>query len=112
MVCQMERKRKMVCSFSVCEVENVLSCITHHVVCCAEFNAIVSAFRYRADLTSATLYTTGVPCARCATTIVQSGIKTVVHGWKQQQGSGQASQQDEMEKETKEIFYWAKVATL
>ena len=49
-------------------------------VCCAEFNAIVSAYRYHADLTSATLYTTGVPCSRCATKIVQSGIKTVVFG--------------------------------
>ena len=48
--------------------------------CCAEFNAIVSAYRYHADLTSATLYTTGVPCSRCATKIVQSGIKTVVFG--------------------------------
>ena len=51
-------------------------------MCCAEFNAIVSAFRYHADLTSATLYTTGVPCPRCATKIVQSGIKTVVYGGK------------------------------
>ena len=49
-------------------------------VCCAEFNAIVSAYRYHADLTSATLYTTGVPCSYCAIKIIQSGIKTVVFG--------------------------------
>ena len=69
--------------------------------CCAEFNAIVSAYRYHADLTSATLYTTGVPCSRCATKIVQSGIKIVVYGGK-----------NEMEPQAKEIFYWGKVATL
>jgi deoxycytidylate deaminase len=60
----------------------------------------VSAFRYHADLTSATLYTTGIPCPRCATTIVQSGIKTVVYG------------RGDMESEAVKIFYWAKVATL
>ena len=49
------------------------------LVCCAEFNAIVSAFRYHADLTNSTLYTTGVPCPKCALMIVQSGIKTVVY---------------------------------
>ena len=51
-------------------------------MCCAELNAIVSAFRYHADLTNSTLYTTGVPCPKCALTIVQSGIKTVVYGGK------------------------------
>ena len=75
-------------------------------MCCAEFNAIVSAFRYHADLTSATLYTTGVPCPRCATKIVQSGIKTVVYGGKD--GSPNA----EMKPEAKEVFYWGKIATL
>ena len=50
------------------------------LVCCAELNAIVSAFRYHADLTNSTLYTTGVPCPKCAQMIVQSGIKTVVYG--------------------------------
>jgi deoxycytidylate deaminase len=69
-------------------------------VCCAEFNTIVSAFRYHADLTRCILYTTGIPCARCATKIVQSGLKTVVHG------------KGEMEEEAKKIFYWGKVATL
>ena len=71
-------------------------------VCCAEFNAIVSAYRYHADLTSATLYTTGVPCSRCATKIIQSGIKTVVHG----------GEEESMEQEAREVFYWGKVATL
>ncbi|CAI8055182.1 Deoxycytidylate deaminase [Geodia barretti] len=71
-------------------------------VCCAEFNAIVSAYRYHADLTSATLYTTGVPCSRCATKIIQSGIKTVVHG----------GEENPMEQEPREVFYWGKVATL
>ena len=71
-------------------------------VCCAEFNAIVSAYRYHADLTSATLYTTGVPCSRCATKIVQSGIKTVVY----------EEDEDVMEEEAKKIFYWGKVATM
>jgi dCMP deaminase len=71
-------------------------------VCCAEFNAIVSAYRYHADLTSATLYTTGVPCSRCATKIIQSGIKTVVHG----------GEEKLMEQEAREVFYWGKIATL
>ncbi|CAI8054395.1 Deoxycytidylate deaminase [Geodia barretti] len=71
-------------------------------VCCAEFNAIVSAYRYHADLTSATLYTTGVPCSRCATKIIQSGIKTIVHG----------GEEKSMEPEAREVFYWGKVATL
>ena len=77
--------------------------------CCAEFNAIVSAFRYHADLTSATLYTTGVPCSRCATKIVQSGIKTVVYGGKI---SIDSTEVEQMEPEAKKIFYWGKVATL
>ena len=67
--------------------------------CCAEHNAIVSAFRYHADLTNCILYTTAPPCYKCAQMIVQSGIKTVVHG----KGSKPMSD---------EIFYWAKVATL
>ena len=48
--------------------------------CCAEHNAIVSAFRYHADLTNCILYTTAPPCHKCARMIVQSGIKTVVYG--------------------------------
>ena len=70
--------------------------------CCAEHNAIVSAFRYHADLTNCILYTTAPPCHKCAQMIVQSGIKTVVYG----KGSETMSEQSD------EIFYWAKVATL
>jgi deoxycytidylate deaminase len=70
--------------------------------CCAEHNAIVSAFRYHADLTNCILYTTAPPCHKCAQMIVQSGIKTVVYG------NGDKT----MSEESVEIFYWAKVATL
>ncbi|CAI8026605.1 Deoxycytidylate deaminase, partial [Geodia barretti] len=69
-------------------------------VCCAEFNGIMSAFRYNAELTSATLYTTGAPCPRCAIKIVQSQIKTVIYGGHQ------------MEREAEKTLYWGKVATL
>ena len=73
-----------------------------NIECCAESNAIVNAFRHRADLTNCILYTTDLPCNKCAKMIVQTGIKTVVHGGK---GS-------EMQEEAKKIFYWAKVAIL
>ena len=42
----------------------------------------MSAFRYHADLTKTTLYTTGFPCHKCAALIVQSGVKTVVYSGK------------------------------
>ena len=71
---------------------------------------IVSAFRYRADLTNSILYTTAYPCNKCAQMIVQSGIKTVVHGEKKE-GEGDAKDSSE-EVSAEEIFYWAKVATL
>ena len=71
--------------------------------CCAESNAIVSAFRYHANLTNSILYTTSPPCSKCAQMIVQSGMRTVVYGNKREIS---------MEKEATEIFYLAKVATL
>ena len=71
-------------------------------MCCAEFNVIMSALRCSADLTrGATLYTTGVPCPRCALKIAQSQIVTVVYNG-----------DHEMERETEKTFYWGKVATL
>ena len=48
-------------------------------VCHAELNAIISAFRREADLTSCTLYVTHSPCGDCSKLIAQSGIKNVVH---------------------------------
>ena len=98
----------------------------------------MSAFRYHANLTNSTLYTTGFPCHKCATTIVQSGIKTIVHGdhksniekrvKKAEEDRDQAvnsrkkdeaawelkKARDEKESVTvaEEIFYWGKVATL
>ena len=68
-------------------------------MCCAEFNAIVSAYRYHADLTSATLYTTGVPCSTCATKIIQSGIKTVVYGPQRKEDNKQNEVRANEEKE-------------
>ena len=81
-------------------------------MCCAEFNAIVSAFRYHADLTSATLYTTGFPCPRCATKIVQSGIKTIVYSRKKDVNQAEDKREAEMREKAEEIFYWGKIATL
>ena len=47
--------------------------------CCAELNAIISAFRrFAADLSSCTCYTTHSPCEDCNKLIAQSGIKNVV----------------------------------
>ena len=60
-----------------------------HTECCAEHNAIVSAFRYHADLTNCILYTTVLPCHKCAQMIVQSGIKTVVYGKKEKEAESQ-----------------------
>jgi dCMP deaminase len=108
----LDNQEKSVCAVGACLVNQDLrraisvgyngyiNSLSDGFVCCAEFNTIVSAFRYHADLTRCILYTTGIPCARCATKIVQSGLKTVVHG------------KGEMEEEAKKIFYWGKVATL
>ena len=71
-------------------------------MCCAESNAIVSAFTHRADLTSSILYSTSCPCVKCAQTIVQSGIRTVVYGKRLDEG--------DMDEEVSEIFYRAKTA--
>ena len=59
----------------------------------------MSAFRYHADLTNCALYTTGVPCAKCAQMIVQSGIKTVVYGGKNERKKSA----NKMEKAAKEM---------
>ena len=48
-------------------------------VCHAELNAIISAFRRQADLSTCTLYVTDSPCGDCSKLIVQSGIKNVVY---------------------------------
>ena len=45
---------------------------------CAESNAILSAFRVRADLTSSVLFITSPLCIHCAKIIVQSGVKEVI----------------------------------
>ena len=58
----------------------IIAAIIIILECCAEANAIVSAFRYHADLTASILYTTSQPCPKCAQMIVQSGIRTVVYG--------------------------------
>ena len=78
----------------------IIAAIIIILECCAEANAIVSAFRYHADLTASILYTTSEPCPKCAQMIVQSGIRTVVHG------TGQ------LEDTASEIFYRAKTAYL
>ena len=52
---------------------------------CAEGYAISSAYRFRADLTKCTLYTTKYPCIECTKVIVQAGIKVVVCGEKKDQ---------------------------
>ena len=80
----------------------------------------MSAFRYHADLTNCILYTTAPPCHKRAQMIVQSGIKTVVHGKKQREvesrggaeGGSEENDEEDEEVSAEEIFYWAKVATL
>ena len=79
----------------------------HNVECCAESNAIVSAFRYHASLTTSILYTTGQPCSKCAQMIVQSGIKSVVCGGKWIENMNQEDREA-----VDKIFYWAKIADL
>ena len=57
-------------------------CLAYHVnsnlVCHAELNAVIAAFRREADLSACTLYVTHSPCADCSKLIAQSGIKNVV----------------------------------
>ena len=68
----------------------------------------MSAFTHRADLTSSILYSTSFPCVKCAQTIVQSGIRTVVYG------KGDMDKRDmdkrDMDKRVSEIFYRAKTS--
>ena len=45
-------------------------------------NAIISAFRRQADLSTCSLYVNQSPCPECAKLIAQSGIKHVVYGEK------------------------------
>ena len=48
------------------------------LVCHAELNAVIAAFRREADLSACTLYVTYSPCGDCSKLIAQSGIKNVV----------------------------------
>ena len=80
-------------------------------VCHAESNAIMSAFRYRANLTSSILYSTARPCFKCAQLMVQSGIRTVVYA----DPSSQTKDEEEDKAANKwenvmEIFYRAKMS--
>ena len=76
----------------------------HHVVAMG-YNTVPDGRDFTgasADLTrGATLYTTGVPCPRCALKIAQSQIVTVVYNG-----------DHEMEREAEKTFYWGKVATV
>ena len=48
------------------------------VVCHAELNAVIAAFRREADLSACTLYVTHSPCEECSKLVVQSGIKNIM----------------------------------
>lgn len=54
----------------------------------AEMNAIIRAARSTRSCDGATLYITLSPCVRCASAIVQSGIKRVVYLEKYRHGDG------------------------
>ena len=48
------------------------------VVCHAELNAVIAAYRREADLSACTLYVTHSPCENCSKLVAQSGIKKIV----------------------------------
>lgn len=79
------------------------------MICCAESNAILSAYRYHANLTNSTLYTTGYPCHKCAALIVQSGIKTVIYNKDYPTETAIAPADLDA---AKKIFFYGKVAML
>lgn len=70
-------KLNMVCSVTYTHPLYSLFCF---LVCHAEVNAIIAAFRREADLSACTLYTTLSPCEDCSKLVAQSGIKNVVFG--------------------------------
>lgn len=80
-----------------------------NAVCHAEMNAIISAFRYHADLTSSILYTTAPLCFECAKIVVQSGVRTVIHS--PMEDTDTCAHNEDHEK-VEEIFYRAKMPYL